>query len=166
MEYWYVRVYSNNYSQPKLELYGLFRALRHFHLYIAGVKHLHVEVDAKYIKGMLNDPDLQPNAAINRWIQGILLFDFKLIHIPADCHRGPDALSHGQPTEEDFEDAQESDDWLDDIALLVDPARPLPYHPMSLPSFLTSDSSQYNTLCRIFHFLQTMELPIFSSLQA
>ncbi|KIJ63894.1 hypothetical protein HYDPIDRAFT_91901, partial [Hydnomerulius pinastri MD-312] len=83
----------SRYSQPKLELYGLYRALRHFCLYIIGVKVLHVEVDAKYIKGMLNEPDLQPNAAINRWIQGILLFDFELIHIPATKFKGPDALS-------------------------------------------------------------------------
>ena len=54
------------YSQPKLELYGLFRALRAFRLHLVGVKHLQVEVDAKYIKGMLNEPDLQPNASINR----------------------------------------------------------------------------------------------------
>ncbi|KAI0038928.1 hypothetical protein FA95DRAFT_1504879, partial [Auriscalpium vulgare] len=47
-----------------------------------------VEVDAQYIKGMLNEPDLQPNAAINRWIQGILMFHFKLIHIPAVKFRG------------------------------------------------------------------------------
>ncbi len=53
------------YSQPKLELYGLFRALRHYRLYLIGVKNFHVEVDAKYIKGMLNEPDLQPNATIN-----------------------------------------------------------------------------------------------------
>jgi len=30
---------------------------------------------------MLNAPDLQPNAAMNRWIQGILMFDL-LKHIP------------------------------------------------------------------------------------
>ena len=64
-----------------------------YRLHIYGVKELHVEVDAKYIKGMLNEPDLQPNATMNRWIQGILMFDFKLIHVPADKHRGPDALS-------------------------------------------------------------------------
>ena len=40
-----------------------------------------VEVDAKYIKGMLNELELQPNAMINRWIQGILMFDFILVHI-------------------------------------------------------------------------------------
>lgn len=57
------------YSQPKLELYGLYRALRAYRLYLIGVQNLQVEVDAKYIKGMLNEPDLQPNAAINRWIQ-------------------------------------------------------------------------------------------------
>ena len=38
-----------NYSQPKLELYGLFRALRHFRIYIIGVRNLIVEVDAKYM---------------------------------------------------------------------------------------------------------------------
>ena len=53
------------YSQPKLELYGLYRALRHIRLYIIGVKNLIVEVDTKYIKEMLNHPDLQPNAVIN-----------------------------------------------------------------------------------------------------
>ena len=81
------------YSQPKLELYGLFRALRAYRLYLVGVKRLIVEVDAKYIKGMLNEPDLQPNATLNRWIQGILLFDFELVHVPAEKHKGPDALS-------------------------------------------------------------------------
>ena len=81
-----------NYSQPKLELYGLFRSLRTARLWIIGVRNLTVEVDAKYIKGMLNNPDIQPNATINRWIAGILLFDFKLVHVPGATH-GPDGLS-------------------------------------------------------------------------
>ena len=72
---------ESRYSQPKLELFGLYRALRHWRLYIIGVKNLQVEVDAKFIKGMLNEPDLQPNAAVNRWIQGILMFDFALSNI-------------------------------------------------------------------------------------
>ena len=25
-------------------------------------------MDAQYVKGMLNNPDMQPNAAMNRWI--------------------------------------------------------------------------------------------------
>lgn len=80
------------YSQPKLELFGLFHALRAYQLYLVGVKHLRVEVDAKYMKGMLNESDLQPNATINRWIQGVLLFDFELVHVPVERHKGPDAL--------------------------------------------------------------------------
>jgi len=84
---------ESRYSQPKLELFGLYCALRHWQLYIIGVRNLQVKVDAKYIKGMLNEPDLQPNAAINRWIQGILMFDFALVHVPANHHKGPDALS-------------------------------------------------------------------------
>jgi hypothetical protein len=89
------------YSQPKLELYRLFRALHHYRLHIIGVQNLHVEVDAKYIKGMLNEPDLQPNATINRWIQGILLFNFTLHHVPATKFRGPDGLSRCPPASDD-----------------------------------------------------------------
>jgi hypothetical protein len=83
---WYGSIPMNNresrYSQPKLELYGLFWALCAYRIFLIGVKNLHVEVDAKCIKGMLNGPDLQPNAAVNQWIQGILIFNFTLIHIP------------------------------------------------------------------------------------
>jgi hypothetical protein len=50
---------ESRYSQAKLELYGLFRALRAFRIFIIGAINLHVEVDAKYIKGMLNNPDIQ-----------------------------------------------------------------------------------------------------------
>ncbi|KAJ3738670.1 hypothetical protein DFH05DRAFT_1408601 [Lentinula detonsa] len=37
-----------------------------------------------YIRGIINNPDGQPNAAINRWIAGILLFTFTLVHVPAE----------------------------------------------------------------------------------
>jgi hypothetical protein len=43
-------------------------------MYLVGIKNLLVQVDAKYIKGMLNNPDIQPNATINRWIAAILRF--------------------------------------------------------------------------------------------
>jgi len=84
---------QSQYSQPKLELYGLFCALREWRLHIMGAKTFHIEVDAQYIKGMLNEPDLQHNAAINCWIQGILMFDFTLIHVPGVRHKAADALS-------------------------------------------------------------------------
>ena len=72
------------YSQAKLKLYGLFRSLRAVQVFIFGVTNLIVEMDTKYVKGMINNPDLQPNATINRWITGILLFHFELRHISAD----------------------------------------------------------------------------------
>jgi hypothetical protein len=53
------------YSQAKLELYSLFHTLHAYHIYIIGVKNLVIEVDAKYLKGMLNNPDIQSNATIN-----------------------------------------------------------------------------------------------------
>ena len=60
-----------------------------------------MEVDAKYIKGMINNPDMHPNAAMNRWIAAILMFDFKLVHVPGKRFLGPDGLSRRQRTEDD-----------------------------------------------------------------
>jgi hypothetical protein len=57
--------HESRYSQAKLKLYGLFCALRAYRIHIIGVKNLIVEVDTKYLKGMLNNPDIQPNATIN-----------------------------------------------------------------------------------------------------
>ena len=50
-------------------------------------------MDAQYVRGMLKNPDIQPNATINQWIAAILLFDFNLVHMPAAKHHGPDGLS-------------------------------------------------------------------------
>jgi hypothetical protein len=74
---------ESRYSQAKLELYGLFRALKAYRMYLVGIKNLLVRVNTKYIKGMLNNHDIQPNTMINRWIAAILLFHFELEHTPA-----------------------------------------------------------------------------------
>ena len=80
---------EGRFSQPKLELYGLYRTLRALKLYLLGVRNLIIEVDAKYIKGMLANPDIAPSASINRWILGILMFHFTLVHVPG-THHSPD----------------------------------------------------------------------------
>lgn len=56
------------------------------------VRKLVVETDAKYITGILRNPDKVPNAVINRWIESILMFHFTLVHIPGKQH-APDGLS-------------------------------------------------------------------------
>ena len=53
------------YSQPKRELYGLFRALCALRLHLIRIRTLVVEMDALFVKGMLQNPDIQPNATIN-----------------------------------------------------------------------------------------------------
>lgn len=148
-----------SYSQPKLELYGLFRALRAFRQYLYGAKKLQVEMDAKYIKGMLKRPDLQPNATMNRWIQGILLFDFELVHIPAAQFKGPDALSRREATQEEKEEMQEDDEWLEDIALYITNPTLSLISPTSVVqtrfhSLVTTDSKQDQTLKNIEGYLR------------
>lgn len=130
------------YSQAKLELHGLFRALRAVRMFIYGVLSLVVEIDAKYIKGMLNNPDMQPNAVINRWIAGILLFNPRLVHIPATKHTGADGLSRRPHTDDDDPEPDDAEDWLDDalgFAIERVNARVPPYAerepPQVLPGF-------------------------------
>ncbi|KIY60606.1 hypothetical protein CYLTODRAFT_363855 [Cylindrobasidium torrendii FP15055 ss-10] len=75
------------FSQPKRELSGLFCALKESQYWLRGCRNLIIEVE-----GMLKHPDEVPNAAINRWIEYILQFMFKLVHVPGRIH-GPDGMS-------------------------------------------------------------------------
>ena len=109
------------FLQPKLKLYGLYRALRAYKMFLVGVRNLVIEVDMRYIKGMLNNPDIAQSASVNRWIVSILTFHFKLQHVPGKHHE-PDRLSCCPPRpdndtdkEEDSEDKEEFEDWIDNL---------------------------------------------------
>ena len=106
------------FSQPKLELYGLFHALHSLKMYLIGVRNLIVEVNAQYIKGMLSNPDIVPSANVNCWIISILLFHFTLVHVPGTWHR-PNGLSRcPQQLGDDNEDLEynpEFNDWVDKV---------------------------------------------------
>jgi Integrase zinc binding domain/RNase H-like domain found in reverse transcriptase len=110
---------ERRFSQAKLEIYGLYRALSKLKMYLIGVRNFVVEVDAKYIKGMLRNPDIAPSASVNRWILGILTFHFQLVHVPGAKH-GPDGLSRRpqQPDDEDVDysiGTEEFEDWIDHL---------------------------------------------------
>jgi RNase H-like domain found in reverse transcriptase len=94
------------HPQPKLELHRVFHALEALRIHLVGLPMFSLEVDAKYIKGMLNNPDIQSNNTMNRWIAGILLFNFDLVHVPGKDHAGPDGLSRRRPAPEDEEEPQ------------------------------------------------------------
>ena len=177
---------ESRYSQAKLELYGLFRALRETQLFTIGVKRLVVEMDAKFIKGMINNPTLHPNDAINRWIAAILLFDFDLVHVPADKHTGADGLSRRPRAPEDppLEASNDLDEWIDtnagfflELSTPQSPYDPVPslasaieylsiFHAESRPP--DADSSiprtdkarrQDERIATIRHFLSTLDRP-------
>ena len=114
------------FSQPKLELYGLYRALRALKLYLIGIRNLVIEVDAKYIKGMLKNPNIAPSASINQWILSILMFHFELVHVPGS-HHGPDGLSRRRPQPGDKEEPDDDfEDWIDDVNGFIHIINPLP----------------------------------------
>ena len=81
---------ESRYSQAKLELYGVFRAVKDLqHLW--GI-HFRIDVDAKFLIEMVKQPDL-PNAPMTHWISYIVLFDYVMNHVPAQSHAGVDGLS-------------------------------------------------------------------------
>ena len=126
------------FSQPKLELYGLFRALRALKMHLIGVRNLIVEVDAKYIKGMLSNPDISPSASINRWILSILMFHFTLVHVPG-AHHGPDGLSRRTPQPGDKEEpADDFDDWVDNVNGFLHHINPLPSYNSTIRQPITT----------------------------
>jgi len=74
-------------------------------------------MDAQYVRGMLKNPNIQPNTTINRWIAAILLFDFNLVHMPAAKHHGPNGLSRREPADDESED-NDPEEWIDDALSL------------------------------------------------
>ena len=155
--------HKSRYPQAKHKLYGLFCALKHTQLYTIRVKKLVVKMDTKFIKSMINNPTLHPNNTINHWISVILLFDFELVHVPAEKHTGADGLSQWPQSTEDpsLEDPDNLKDWIDTNAgfllklttLLsdLDPSPPLSlasssYSALSMkarPSFSRPSSSSF-----------------------
>ena len=109
---------ESRYSQAKLKLFRLFHTLKQTQLFTIGVKNFIIEMDAKFIKGMLNSPALHPNDAVNLWVSAILLFDFELVHVPTAKHTGADNLSqHPQAAEDpDAEEPDELDNLIDSNA--------------------------------------------------
>jgi hypothetical protein len=110
--------HESHYSQPKIELYSLFHTLHVLHIHIIGVTNLVVEMDAQYMCSMLNNPDVQPNVAMNHWIAAILLFNFKLEHVPAERHLGPNGLSCHEPIPREVEEDGDLEDWIDEVLSL------------------------------------------------
>ena len=175
--------HESRFSQPKLELYGLFQVLHSLKAYLISVRNLVVEVDARYIKGMLANADLAPSTSMNRWTVSILLFHFTLVHIPSTQY-GPDGLSRRpqQPADEDGEPMEdlEFDDWVDQVygfMHLLNPLKPkvpclgpsptyisIPISdkpPLTYDLFPQSDRSCHadNHLCHVCKWFETTECP-------
>jgi hypothetical protein len=124
---------ESRFSQPKLELYGLYRTVRALRLYLIGLRNLVIEVDAKYIKGMLANPDIAPSASINRWIVSLSMFQFTLVHVPGAFH-GPDGLSRRKPQPGDSSESEDDfDDWIDQVHGFLHMIMPLSSHQFEQP---------------------------------
>lgn len=156
---------ESHYSQAKLELYGLFRALHHYRLHLVGIKNLVIEVDALYIKGMINNPDCHPESQINRWIQGILMYGKRnIVHVPAHRHKAPDALSRRGYREDEPGPDPDPDSWVDDIALMVFVEKPQLRREKYIGVVQTTDS-QDGELEDILRFLVTLRTPESATVQ-
>ena len=93
------------FSQPKRELYGLMRALQTSRYWLLGCRKLIVEMDAKYLKGMLSNLGIGPNATIICWVKEVLMYHFTLCHVLGKTF-SMDGLSRRvkQPDNEEYEE--------------------------------------------------------------
>lgn len=103
---------ESRYSQPKLELYGMFRAVRELRHRIWGILFI-LEVDAKFLEQMITEPDL-PNAPMTRWVSYINLFNYQIQHIPAVKGMAQDGLSRRGGASDDT-DNSDIEGFLDDF---------------------------------------------------
>jgi hypothetical protein len=94
---------ESRYSQPKLELYGLYRALRKCRSYVVSVRNLVVEVDTLYIRRMLNSLELAQDATVGRWVEEISTYPCTLRHVRAAQHVALNGLFRGPQSPEDAE---------------------------------------------------------------
>ncbi|MGH7238890.1 MAG: Ty3/Gypsy family RNase HI domain-containing protein, partial [Candidatus Saccharimonadales bacterium] len=104
---------ESKYSQAKLELYGLFRAIKDNRHHLWGLFFL-VEVDAKFLIQMINSPDL-PNAPMTRWVCFLQLFHFKIHHVPGTKHIASDGLSRRPHNLDEDTDGSDAEQHLDRI---------------------------------------------------
>lgn len=108
----YFNSVQQRYSQPKLELYGVYVGLRALRYYIHGTRFI-LEVDCTSLKQMINTPVL-PTAAESRWCWYIKMHDFEMRHVPGVHHRVPDGLSRRPPAPDDSDDDTDPEEWLDE----------------------------------------------------
>jgi ribosomal protein L21E len=147
------------FSQPKRELFGLKEALRLNKMWLFGARKLIVETDAKYIKGMLDHPDMMPNATINRWIAEILMYQFVLRH-KAGKTFGPDGLLRRPPQPSDPPLEICSDDERDEEMpgppefRVVDPAEPQPLPIEEFVDSIDSRSGYFQGVVKSIHDFQ------------
>ncbi|KAE8225689.1 hypothetical protein CF326_g7827 [Tilletia indica] len=98
---------ESRYSQPQLELCGVFKAVKQLRHSLYGTFFI-LEVDAASLRQMINSPDI-PNAAMTRWVQYLKLFNHQIRHVPGRHHTLPDGLSRT-----DFDTVEPAEDSMDD----------------------------------------------------
>ena len=101
---------ESRYSQPKCELFGVFRALKDLRHGVWGI-HFCLDVEAKFFIEMVKAPNL-PNVPMTRWVMYLSLFDFEINHVPAEKHLAPDGLSCRKQSIEDLEE-EDAEAYLD-----------------------------------------------------
>ncbi|KAE8219308.1 hypothetical protein CF326_g8985, partial [Tilletia indica] len=140
---------EQRYSQPKLELCGVYKAIRKMRYHLLGVRFI-LEVDAISLKQMLNRPDLS-NPAMARWVAHLKQYDFSVRHIPGRLHIIPDGLSRTN-----FHNSTPADDEPSEGHLSASHILSIRSAPHSVPSSPAPDlpfyANQYSARFRLLGF--------------
>lgn len=103
---------QQRYSQPKLELYGVFIAMKAARPWIHGCRFI-LEHDCISLKQMINSPSY-PSATEGRWVWYILSNDFEMKHVPGNKHLAADAMSRRpRQIDDSTDDENNGEEFLD-----------------------------------------------------
>ena len=91
----FLRQNEKNWYPGEGEALAVVYALNKSKYFVLGCKKLYVATDHKPLLGTFGDRDLEQvdNPRLRRLKEKTMMFDFKMIHVPARKHAGPDALS-------------------------------------------------------------------------
>lgn len=103
---------QQRYSQPKLELYGVFIAMKAARPWIHGCRFI-LEHNCTSLKQMINSPSY-PSVAEGRRVWYILSNDFEMKHVPGNKHLVANAMSRRpRQIEDSTDDENNGEEFLD-----------------------------------------------------
>lgn len=104
---------ERRYYVTRQKLLAVVSATRHFKYYLGGL-HFTIRTDYSALQWLMSFRE--PEGQLARWIEGLQVYDFTMVHRPGIQHGNADALSHQPCAADDFHYCEKGEvqerEWL------------------------------------------------------